>query len=86
MFDVTSTAEREHVGWVTHAVWCSLTRHNVVHVLAGKATVRTVGMLLDPSLAKGTPMPKPQMRRLHDFKPMSELGLAVKDGKQSTPR
>ena len=86
MFDVTSTAEREHVGWVTHAVWCSLTRDNVVHVFAGKATVRTVRMLFDPSLAKGTPMTESQVSRLHDFKPMSELGLAVKDGKQSTPR
>lgn len=85
MFDVARSAEREHVGWVTHTVWCSLTRDNVVHVLAGKATVCTVGMLLYPSLAERTPMPKPQMRGLHDFKPMSELGLAIKYGKQSEP-
>ena len=85
MFDVTSTAKRENVGRVAHAVWCSLTRDNVVHVLACKTTVRTVGMLFDPSPAERTPMTKPQVRRLHDFEPMSELGLAVKDGKQSTP-
>ena len=82
MFDVTRAAERENVGWIAHAVWCSLTRHNVVHVLAGKATVCTVGMLFDPSLTERTPMTKPQMRRLHDFEPMCKLGLAVKDGKQ----
>ena len=82
MFDVTRAAERENVGGVTHTVWCSLTRHNVVHVLAGKAAVCTVGMLFDPSLAKGTPMTKPQMRWLDHLEPMSELGLAVKDGKQ----
>ena len=82
MFDVTRSAKRENVGWVTHAVWCSLTRHNVVHVLACETTVCTVGMLFDPSLAKGTPMPKPQMRGLHDFEPMCKLGFAIKDGKQ----
>ena len=82
MFDVTRAAERENVGWVTHAVWCSLTRDNVVHVLAGKATVCTVWMLLYPSLAKGTPVTEPQVSRLDYLEPMSELGLAVKDGKQ----
>ena len=86
MFDVARTAERKDVGWVTHAVWCSLTRHNVVHVLAGKATVCTVRMLFHPSLAKRTPMAKAKVSRLDDFKPMSETSLAVKDGKQSTPR
>ena len=85
MFDVTRAAERKDVGRVAHAVWCGLTRDNVVHVLAGKAAVCAVGMLFDPSLAKGTPRTKPKVGRLHDFKPMSELGLAIKDGKQSTP-
>ena len=56
MFDVTRAAKRENVGGIAHAVWCSLTRHNVVHVLAGKATMCTVGMLLYPSLAERTPV------------------------------
>ena len=86
MFDVARAAKREDVGGIAHAVWCSLTRDNVVHVFAGKATVCTVRMLFDPSLAKGTPMTKPQVRRLDHLKPMSETSLAVKDGKQSTPR
>ena len=82
MFDVARAAERENVRWVTHALRCSLTRHNVVDVLAGKATVCTVWMLLDPSLAKGTPVTEPQVSRLDYLEPMSELGLAIKDGKQ----
>ena len=82
MFDVTRAAERENVGGIAHAVWCSLTRHNVVHVLACEATMCTVGMLFDPSLAKGTPMTEPKVSRLDHLKPMSELGLAIKDGKQ----
>ena len=82
MFDVTRAAKRENVGRIAHTVWCSLTRHNVVHVLAGKATVCTVGMLFNPSLAKGTPVTEPQVSRLDYLEPMSELGLAIKDGKQ----
>jgi hypothetical protein len=82
MFDVTRSAERENVGGIAHAVWCSLTRDNVVHVLAGKAAMCTVGMLLNPSLPERTPMTKPQVRRLDHLKPMSETSLAIKDGKQ----
>ena len=82
MFDVARAAERENVRWVTHALRCSLTRHNVVHVLAGKATVCTVGMLLDPSLAKGTPVTEAKVCWLDHLKPMCKLGLAIKDGKQ----
>jgi hypothetical protein len=82
MFDVTRSAERENVGGIAHAVWCSLTRDNVVHVLAGKAAMCTVGMLLYPSLAKGTPVTEPQVCWLHDFEAMREASLAVKDGKQ----
>ena len=82
MFHVARAAKRENVGRIAHAVWCSLTRHNVVHVLAGKAAVCTVGMLFDPSLTERTPMTKPQMRWLDYLEPMSELGLAIKDGKQ----
>ena len=82
MFDVTRAAERENVGRVAHAVWCGLTRDNVVHVLACEAAVCTVGMLFDPSLTERTPMTKPQVRRLDHLKPMSETSLAVKDGKQ----
>ena len=82
MFDVARSAERENVGGIAHTVWCSLTRHNVVHVLAGKAAMCTVGMLLHPSLAKGTPMTEPKVCWLDHLKPMSEIGLAIKDGKQ----
>ena len=85
MFDVTRAAERENVGWVTHTVWCSLTRRNVVHVFAGKAAVCTVGMLLHPSLAKRTPVTEAKVCWLDHLKPMCKLGLAIKDGKQSAP-
>lgn len=82
MFDVARSAKRENVGRIAHAVWCSLTRDNVVHVLAGKATVCTVGMLFDPSRAKGTPVTEAKVCWLDYLEPMSELGLAIKDGKQ----
>jgi hypothetical protein len=82
MFDVTRAAKREDVGGIAHAVWCGLTRDDVVHVFAGKAAVCTVRMLFNPSLPERTPMTKPQVRRLDHLKPMSETSLAIKDGKQ----
>jgi hypothetical protein len=82
MFDMARTAKRENVGWIAYTVWCRITRHNVVHVLAGKAAVSTVGMLLDPSFPERAPMTETQVRRLNHLEPMHELWLAIKDGKQ----
>ena len=82
MLDVARAAEREDVGWIAYTGWRCIARHNVVHVLAGKATVCTVRMLFHPSLAERTPMAETKVSRLDHFEPMRELGLAVKDGKQ----
>ena len=54
---VANLAERDAIGHVVHALWCNVTRHQVMHMLPDAATVNAKWFSHQDSLTELPPPP-----------------------------